>query len=29
LLTLGQCLSSFFDFGVQCDVGFFSHARIS
>ena len=28
LLTLGQCLSGFFDFGVQCDVGFFSHVSI-
>ena len=28
LLTLGQCLSGFFDFGVQCDVGFFSHSKI-
>jgi len=28
LLTFGQCLSGFFDFGVQCYVSFFSHAKI-
>ena len=28
LLTLGQCLGGFFDFGVQCYVCFFSHTKI-
>jgi hypothetical protein len=27
LLSISQGLSGFFDFGVQCDVGFFSHEK--